>query len=823
MVQLLKKMALKNKFFFKKLAFFSGIGSGLFGLALKAYAIFDTLATSIRIALEIITWSAIIFGASFAFVYTSNAILGWVTTPGFIRLRVRENPLVLQGWQVTRDFVNLFFILVVIWIGISIALRIGEGQAKKALPRLVIVALLINFTPVICGVIIDASNIVMNFFLSAGTAGNNNLLNISSLSGGILLSSFEGLRGNWFDGSAWSAAFFQLLFVLAFNFIAGIIMLLMAVLLIIRHVALWILVILAPLAFFAWIFPGPGFRKIWNMWWKQFIQWCFVGVGAGFFLFLTQVAITNIGQIANIGNNPVVGPSGRVFLSSLFTQLIIYSVPLVLLLIGIFATIQSAPMGAEVVTKAARKQMLKLPARLKKAGGWGAKKVGERWEASGPVTEARARLREKARKRLEQKAQMKPFRELSGAQKVARVAGFPLRWAREKADIRRIEKGEGALLSKIQKDVDRFKNMKTTEARLAHVLKTGAKPLEKLAGVLAMFEKGEMKKVPERLKREVFDQLPKLPKEIRKNLIKAMPDVAESRRKEIEAQIATAMLQGDVKKVNNLQQQEERLGLALSEEDVEKGYRNLIEKVVGSASPKDIEKFDEKLLKSPEAQAAIHKFWTGREVSKAVEKFGKSFLDLFQEGLDKTGLEWYQKNNPRLYRYLRSNAAQNLGLEAPLSEKERKEKNIPLPSGFHGGKQWAILTDEEKETLKKEFEARKNPESMINFLAEQAGFEALTREDVQRLLRSPMKNLLLGGPEMLTKEGYKLTRKEREVIESLREMLRQGGYRYLSRRGPAKEEIGEFGMESPGSIKSPEKLKQEWERRRHRRPPEEEV
>ncbi len=430
-------MRINIKRFLRKFSFLGGITAGLFGFGIKAYAIFDTLATPIRIALEIITWATIIFGASFAFVYTSNAILGWVTTPGFIRVKVTDNPLVLEGWQVTRDFVNLFFILVVIWIGISIALRIGEGQAKKALPRLVIVALLINFTPVICGVIIDASNIVMNFFLSAGTAGNSNLLNISSLSGGVLLSSFEGLRGNWFDGSAWSVAFFQLLFVLFFNFIAGLIMLLMAVLFIVRHVALWILVILAPLAFFAWIFPDKRTQKIWNMWWGQFIQWCFVGVGAGFFLFLTQVAVTNIDKIANLNANPVVGPGGRVFLSALFTQLVIYSIPLVLLLVGFFATIKSAPMGAEVITKAARKQAAKLPQRLKKTAGWGARKVGEKYEKLGPIEEARQRERERAKQRLEWKAQVKtPWIEARGERlKRAREAIFMPTWRARKIAI----------------------------------------------------------------------------------------------------------------------------------------------------------------------------------------------------------------------------------------------------------------------------------------------------------------------------------------------------------------------------------------------------
>jgi len=811
-----KKMRINIKRFLRKFSFLGGIITGLFGFAIKAYAIFDTLATPVRIALEIITWASIIFGASFAFVYTSNAILGWVTTPGFIRVKVVDNPLVLEGWQVTRDFVNLFFILVVIWIGISIALRIGEGQAKKALPRLVIVALLINFTPVICGVIIDASNIVMNFFLSAGTSGYSNLLNISSLSGGVLLSSFEGLRGNWFDGSAWSAAFFQLLFVLAFNFIAGLVMLLMAVLFIVRHVALWVLVILSPLAFFAWIFPGGGkdkiggIRRIWYTWWRQFIQWCFVGISAAFFLFLSQVTVTNIDKIANLNANPVVGPGGRVFLSSLFTQLIIYSIPLVLLLIGFFATIQSAPMGADVILKAAKKQAIKLPQRLKKAAGWGARKVGEKYEKLTPVERARERERERAKQRLEWKAQVKtPWITAKGERwKRATETIFMPTWRARKIAV----KGTEQEIKDFNKLLEKYKKFETTEARLGALTRKGLSSTERAAIIRAMFEKGEMKKVPENLKKEVFEQLPNLPSEIRKKLIKAMPDIAEAKRKEMEAGIATAILNGDIKKAVKLQKEQERLGLALKKEDIDKGYRNLIEKVVGSASPKDIEKFDEKLLKSPEAQAAIHKFWTGREVSKAVEKFGKSFLDLFQEGLDKTGLEWYQQNNPRLYRYLRSNAAQNLGLAAPLSAQERKEKNIPLPAGFHGGKEWGVLTEEEKEKLKKQLESRKRPQELIKTLAKEAGFEALTDKDIQRILKSPLRIL---------------SRRERRLRQELQEIIREGGYQYLSRgttiRSPSEEEVGESGIESQSFIEKPPEKTPPRKTRRYRRPPEEEV
>lgn len=65
-----------------------------------------------------------------------------------------------QGWQITRDFANIFFILILLLIALSLVLdiEIGHANPKKMLASLVVVALVINFSFFITEVIIDLSN-----------------------------------------------------------------------------------------------------------------------------------------------------------------------------------------------------------------------------------------------------------------------------------------------------------------------------------------------------------------------------------------------------------------------------------------------------------------------------------------------------------------------------------------------------------------------------------------------------------------------------------------------------------------------------------------
>lgn len=69
------------------------------------------------------------------------------------------------GWSVIRDFSNMFFILFLVVIAFATILRIEQYGIKQLLPKVILIALLINFSFVIASVIVDFSNIAANFFI----------------------------------------------------------------------------------------------------------------------------------------------------------------------------------------------------------------------------------------------------------------------------------------------------------------------------------------------------------------------------------------------------------------------------------------------------------------------------------------------------------------------------------------------------------------------------------------------------------------------------------------------------------------------------------
>ncbi|MCD5396442.1 MAG: type IV secretion system protein [Candidatus Pacebacteria bacterium] len=299
---------------------------------------------------------------SFFALRTSLAILSWVISPNFTQIPggFTHNLFVLEGWRIIRDLVNMLFILVVIIIGLGIALRVREYEIQKTAPRLIAMALLINFTPVICGVIIDASNIIMNFFLGAGGQGLGRLVQIVESPLKTIAGALATVIGGLFRGDIGGiifGLFFRPLMIIIFNAFATFIILLLAALLVARHLVLWMLVILAPLAFFCNILPTT--KRIWNMWWKQFIQWCFVGIGASFFLYLTQRMIELRHLFWTHVPEAEIGLASGVFLAAL---------PLGFLAIGYFATTAFAPMGAQQVIGV-----------VKRGAKWPTTKKGRRW------------------------------------------------------------------------------------------------------------------------------------------------------------------------------------------------------------------------------------------------------------------------------------------------------------------------------------------------------------------------------------------------------------------------------------------------------------
>jgi len=336
----------------KLLLITSAITLGLFGWTHKSHAFISIITEPLRVLVSLLIFFIVGTGISFGILALSSAILAWVSSPDFVKFSYTNNVMVTSGWTVVRDFTNLLFLLVMVFIGIATALRWKDYQAQKTLPKLIIVAILINFSPVICGVVIDASNIVMNFFLTAAPAGYGKLLSTVKTAADLLGGAFQGIFTSGGRNLINGVFFMQTLFVMAYNFITSFVFLMMAGLFIVRSIALLILIIFSPLAFFAFILPGT--RSLGRKWASQFVQWCFVGVTGAFFLYLSQLLIKNVGN--QMFQQPVnMLSDSAITLKGEMSTMMLMSIPIIFLAAGAFVTMSTSAMGANIITSGARK------------------------------------------------------------------------------------------------------------------------------------------------------------------------------------------------------------------------------------------------------------------------------------------------------------------------------------------------------------------------------------------------------------------------------------------------------------------------------------
>lgn len=328
------------------------------------------------------------------FAEISGGLLNWVISPDFVSFSYTrpgtdiaqgDNPIIEVGLNITKNFVNLGLVIALIFIAISVSLQIGEYGSKKTFIKLVVVAILVNFVPVICGLIVDAANITMNFFLQ-GIRGE--------ISGALTDINHESLTGALTRPGTLKP--FTLLvkgaIMMGLYFSIGLAFLLMTFIFVFRYIAIWLLVILGPLAFVAWILPST--KRLWDMWWKQLFQWSFIGVPMAFFLYLAARAIPRI-KIAFESKVTIPGADASVV--SLVDQTFPYLIITVLIYMGFFIGLKATAFGSSTAIRAAqwagaKTRLTKIPQLAGRGAKWGAKegakKVGRGLK---PVVEGRAR------------------------------------------------------------------------------------------------------------------------------------------------------------------------------------------------------------------------------------------------------------------------------------------------------------------------------------------------------------------------------------------------------------------------------------------------
>ncbi len=196
-----------------------------------------------------------------------------------------ESEGVIKGWVIVRDLCNMFFILVLLMIAFATILRLENYSMKKYLPKLLIIAVLINFSKTICLFLIDVSQIVMLTFGNAFAGASSNFVTMLHIDKLLQISNQAK-----FGEMPWDM-FYASGLALIFMLIAFFVMVMLMGILIMRLIMFWVLIVLSPMAFLAVAVPGGG--KYWSQWWGEFSKYLIVGPVLAFFTWLSLTVAKN--------------------------------------------------------------------------------------------------------------------------------------------------------------------------------------------------------------------------------------------------------------------------------------------------------------------------------------------------------------------------------------------------------------------------------------------------------------------------------------------------------------------------------------------------
>lgn len=192
------------------------------------------------------------------------------------------------GWVIVRDICNMFFVVVLLIIAFGTILHLENYSYKKWLPKLILMAVLINFSKTICGLMIDATQIVMLTFVNAfKDVGGANLTDILGLSNIVTMAKEDTSMSLWTVVGAYVLGIIYLL-------VAVVVIVTMMMMLVMRLVMIWIYVVLSPAAYLLSAFPGG--QKYASQWWSEFTKNLIVGPVLAFFIWLSFAALQTYNQ-----------------------------------------------------------------------------------------------------------------------------------------------------------------------------------------------------------------------------------------------------------------------------------------------------------------------------------------------------------------------------------------------------------------------------------------------------------------------------------------------------------------------------------------------
>ncbi|MBI2610649.1 hypothetical protein HYW60_01795 [Candidatus Kaiserbacteria bacterium] len=261
-------------------------------------------------------------------------------------LRTEVRQAIEVGWTALRDLANIVIISMFVFIAINIILGVKEFGEKKLIARVLIVAVLINFSLLFSKAIIDASNFTaLQFvrasgfqsesrnlqgafdteFVKTGIAGEFiKVMGIATMAEtyqALSRAAFGDESNKFTNANGWYALLHGLVSATLLLIAAGV-FLYASFLLIARAVLLIFLMMTSALAFASWLIPQQFIGKGFSTWWQSLIKAATFAPILMIFLWASLKVAQALPQSGTLGAM-VADPSQTLNLEALFNYVIV--------------------------------------------------------------------------------------------------------------------------------------------------------------------------------------------------------------------------------------------------------------------------------------------------------------------------------------------------------------------------------------------------------------------------------------------------------------------------------------------------------------------
>ncbi|MDB5265414.1 MAG: hypothetical protein JWM39_127 [Parcubacteria group bacterium] len=210
----------------------------------------------------------------------AGTLLNWVIVKTVFQFStlIGNSAGLLTAWGILRDIGNLILLFGFVLMGISIILDTGKFADKKAIPKLIIFAILLNFSIFAAEAIIDTSNVLTSALYAQANTDPcvTTSCNINSGIAGHIMES-TGLSGIYALKTGGTVTVTNKALVLIglslFSIVGTVVLLAAALMLAWRAVVLTGLIVLSPIGFAGMALPP--LEKIAKGWWNTLIHQAF--------------------------------------------------------------------------------------------------------------------------------------------------------------------------------------------------------------------------------------------------------------------------------------------------------------------------------------------------------------------------------------------------------------------------------------------------------------------------------------------------------------------------------------------------------------------